>query len=481
MGRIIIVLAGLMLCCGIVQEARAQGITIDTSDVRILFTPGNVLPQRTDTLTKSADIGAPGASGWDFSKLHTTSVTYLQSKKPSTTTYAADFPAATHALQDTGFTFSFHSDTFGDILLKGSGYMYYTLASSKLDNAGFKGAGQAYIFANPYPASGAWVNSPAATELAFPLQMGKSWTAVYTEAISGSVAALGTIIPFGPVTNAHTISFVVDAYGTLTLPDGVSRDALRIKKTDRYLNGTVPGTRVSYIVRARDGGSVQFTVADTNAVRGTVGVNGILWSEGEPDFPMPIVLSQFSARLKDDGAVLVSWATTSETNNFGFYLQRKRADDPSFADVAGAFTAGHGTTIQPQQYSFMDDPGAVGAWWYRLRQVDLDGSVRYSDPVRVESVTGVTGTVPVTSFLAQNYPNPFNPTTTIGFGTAERAFVSLRVYNALGQEVAVLQNGDMEAGNHTVSFDARTLPSGMYWYTLQTGSFRATKQLVLVR
>jgi hypothetical protein len=216
-------------------------------------------------------------------------------------------------------------------------------------------------------------------------------------------------------------------------------------------------------------------------VRGTVGVNGILWSEGQADFPLPIVLSQFSARQAGDAGVLIMWQTTSETNNFGFYLQRKHADDAAFTDVAGAFIAGHGTTIQPQSYMFTDASGTPGAWWYRLKQVDLDGAIRYSDPIRVEAVTGVSTTVPMSAFLAQNYPNPFNPSTTIGFGLPERSYVTLRVFNALGQEVTVLQNGEMEAGLHTVSFDARTLPSGMYWYTLQTGSFRATKQLVLVR
>lgn len=481
MGRFTAVLVGMILCLGIVQDARAQGIAIDTSDVRILFTPGKTLPQRTDTLTTSMDIGAPGASGWDLTKLHSSTLTTLTAKLPSATTYAADFPGATHALQDDAFTFSFYSETFSTILLKGSGVAYYTLANNTLTNAGFKGTGSAYIFGSPYPAQGAWLNSPSSTEFAFPLQMGKSWTSSYTESISGSVFALGTNVPFGPVYNTHTISFVVDAYGTLVLPDGISHEALRIKKTDHYVNGTVPGTRVGYILRARDGASVAFTVSDTNAVRGTVGVSGILWSEGQADFPLPIVLSRFIATQTEGGGVLISWATTSETGNFGFYLQRKHADDATFSDVPGAFIAGHGTTIQPQTYAFTDMPGTDGAWWYRLKQVDLDGSFRFSDPVRVEAVTSVSGTVPVEAFLAQNYPNPFNPSTTISFGVPARGYVTMRVFNALGQEVALLQNGEMDAGLHRVTFDAHALPSGTYWYTLQAGAFRATKQLVLVR
>lgn len=481
MGRFSVVLVGLILCLGIVQDARAQGITIDTSDVRILFTPGKVLPQRTDTLTTSLDIGAPGASGWDLSKLHSSTLAMLVAKLPSATAYAADFPGTTHALADTAFTYSFASDAFGTILLKGSGVAYYTLANSTLTNAGFKGSGSAFIFGNPYPAQGAWLNAPAATEFVFPLQLGKNWNSSYTESIAGSVVALGSSIPFGPVYNVHQISFVVDGYGSLTLPDGISREALRIKKTDHYVNGSVAGTRVGYILRARDGASVAFTVSDTNAVRGTVGVSGIVWSEGQADFPVPIVLSQFNATQTDGGGVLISWATASETENFGFYLQRKHADDAAFTDIPGAFIAGHGTTIQPQTYAFTDMPGTSGAWWYRLKQVDLDGSFRFSDPVRVEAVTSVAGTVPAATFLAQNYPNPFNPSTTISFGVAERGAVILRVFNLLGQEVALLHRGEMDAGLHSITFDAHALPSGTYWYSLQAGAYHATKQLVLVR
>ncbi len=489
MGRNLVVVAGLVVCLGLMQHVRAQGITIDTGDVRILFAPGASLPQRTDTLTRSADIGAPGATNWDFTKLHTTSVTHFIGKVPSSTAYAADFPAATHALEDTAFTYSFASATFGTILLKGTGVLYYTLAGGKLDNAGFKGAGQAYIFGNPYPASGAWLNAPPATELVFPLQMGSTWTSNYTESIAGSVFALGTNVPFGPVYNTHAISYVVDAYGSLTLPDGLSRDALRIKKTDHFVNGTLPGTRVGYIIRARDGSSVQFSVDDTLSVQGTVGIANVIWSEGEADFPVPIVLAQFTARADGDGAVLIAWATASETNNFGFYLQRKRGDDEAFADVPGAFVAGHGTTIQPHSYTFTDASAGAPDVWYRLKQVDLDGSVRYSDPVRVEGVTTVGSTVPVSSYLAQNYPNPFNPTTTITFGIAGPSQVTLRIFNALGQEVALVHEGVMDAGVHAVVFDARTLPSGMYWYVLQVlpqgrseeQPFRATKQLLLVR
>jgi len=90
-------------------------------------------------------------------------------------------------------------------------------------------------------------------------------------------------------------------------------------------------------------------------------------------------------------------------------------------------------------------------------------------------------TLPVAYSLEQNYPNPFNPSTTIRFSLPERSRVNLAVYNNLGQQVAVLQNGEQEAGYHEVTFDASRLPSGVYFYRLQAGSYVETRKLCLVR
>ena len=83
--------------------------------------------------------------------------------------------------------------------------------------------------------------------------------------------------------------------------------------------------------------------------------------------------------------------------------------------------------------------------------------------------------------LQQNYPNPFNPSTTIRYGLPNRSHVTLTVFNTLGQQVSVLQNGEQEAGYHEVQFDGSGLASGVYLCRIQAGSYVETKQLLLVR
>ncbi len=83
--------------------------------------------------------------------------------------------------------------------------------------------------------------------------------------------------------------------------------------------------------------------------------------------------------------------------------------------------------------------------------------------------------------LDQNFPNPFNPSTTIRYGLPHKSAVQLTVFNTLGQQVAQLVNGDMEAGYHEVRFDGSKLASGVYLYRVQAGNFVETRKLLLVR
>lgn len=83
--------------------------------------------------------------------------------------------------------------------------------------------------------------------------------------------------------------------------------------------------------------------------------------------------------------------------------------------------------------------------------------------------------------LQQNYPNPFNPNTKINFSIPEQTIVKLKIFNAIGQEVATILNTELAAGNHTVDFNAESLSSGVYFYRIETPNFTSTKKMILMK
>jgi hypothetical protein len=83
--------------------------------------------------------------------------------------------------------------------------------------------------------------------------------------------------------------------------------------------------------------------------------------------------------------------------------------------------------------------------------------------------------------LQQNYPNPFNPLTTIEFTLEQSSFVELEVYNTLGERVAIVESKELVAGKHAYNFDARMLPSGLYFYRIQAGNFKDVKKMILLK
>ena len=97
------------------------------------------------------------------------------------------------------------------------------------------------------------------------------------------------------------------------------------------------------------------------------------------------------------------------------------------------------------------------------------------------SASDVAIGVPSTFALHQNYPNPFNPSTTISYTLPVQSFVTLKVFNVLGQEVATLVNGIESPGSKSVRFDGGRLPSGVYFYRLQAGSYSGTRMLLIVK
>ncbi len=186
---------------------------------------------------------------------------------------------------------------------------------------------------------------------------------------------------------------------------------------------------------------------------------------------LPVELTSFSANVVNN-SVSLNWSTATELNNSGFEVQRA-LDGSDFEAIS--FVDGFGTTTEFREYSFTDNSVNAGKYQYRLKQIDYDGSFEYSNVIEVNVGT------PVQFELAQNYPNPFNPSTKINFSTPEAGNVKLVIYNLIGESVAEVVNTNMEAGYHTVSFNAANLPSGIYFYTLSAGQFNQTKKMTLMK
>lgn len=191
---------------------------------------------------------------------------------------------------------------------------------------------------------------------------------------------------------------------------------------------------------------------------------------------VPVELSSFSANISGSDVIL-DWTTASETNNKGFDVERKIfSPQPAAGNWEKiGFVGGFGTTTEPKSYSFSDNNLASGNYSYRLKQVDFDGSYKYSNTVEVEVNS-------VSEFsLSQNYPNPFNPSTQINFSIPKDEYVILKVYNSLGQEIADLFNGIAKAGSHEIIFNGSNLSSGIYYYRIEAGENTSVKKMILMK
>lgn len=194
------------------------------------------------------------------------------------------------------------------------------------------------------------------------------------------------------------------------------------------------------------------------------------------DAVVPVELVSFSAsviQLNNENSVELSWMTVTELNNSGFNVERK-TQNTDWVNIG--FVDGHGTTTEAQSYSYVDKNLSSGSYSYRLKQVNFDGSFTYHQLSEIVEISSISAFI-----LSQNYPNPFNPATMISYQIPKEGQVSLKVYDMLGNEVATLVNEIKPAGEYQVEFKAGTLASGIYFYSLQAGSFMETKQMMLVK
>ncbi len=199
---------------------------------------------------------------------------------------------------------------------------------------------------------------------------------------------------------------------------------------------------------------------------------------GDSDNPLPVQLSRFTGGSTPSGVAL-AWTTASEVDNAGFGIVRDGIEIATFQNTPTL--RGRGTTSETTQYTFTDATVEVGhTYQYTLRSYDFNGTRHdYPNTVSVEVTENSDRTFRYD--LAQNYPNPFNPSTWIEYELASAGDVRLEVFDMLGRKVATLVSARQNAGVHRINFNARTLSSGVYFYTIRAGRFSQTKKMMLIK
>jgi hypothetical protein len=189
---------------------------------------------------------------------------------------------------------------------------------------------------------------------------------------------------------------------------------------------------------------------------------------------LPVEMTSFTAAAQSTSALL-KWSTATEVNNYGFNIERRAIASSAWAMVG--FVAGNGTSNTTHKYAYTDNNLPAGSYIYRIKQIDNDGTFKYSQSVELE-----VNLAPATIGLSQNYPNPFNPSTKISFALANTEYARLMVYDLLGQRVETLFDGIADGQKeYIVTFDASQLAGGIYFYKIQTATRTDVRRMMLVK
>ncbi len=146
-----------------------------------------------------------------------------------------------------------------------------------------------------------------------------------------------------------------------------------------------------------------------------------------------------------------------------------------------AFISGNGTSLTPRQYSYTDNSAKSGKFSYRLKQIDQNGTFKYSIVINA----GLE--VPGSFSLRQNYPNPFNPSTVIRYAIPFESSVKISIYNSLGQCVREFNESSRQPGYYEINFNASGMASGVYFYSIKAVSsdgknnFSAVKKMMVLK
>jgi hypothetical protein len=288
-------------------------------------------------------------------------------------------------------------------------------------------------------------------------------------------------LPATSSTELNDRYWVVNAFGT---PGTFSTSLAFVVPSTFTNNGTASVSSYNLYKRnsTSDGSWILAVSGASRVAIDTVVFDGITsfsqFTIGTDD-PLPVEIASLNIQYRAPNVEL-RWKTASEVNNTGWEIQRLEGKwgNGSIGEwVRTGFVEGGGTSNSPKEYSFDDRNLKSGTYSYRLKQIDRDGKFKYSQNVEVH-----VGSVPNVFALEQNYPNPFNPATMICFTLEKPGLTTLKVFDAIGREVATLVNESLDAGvYHQKQFDGSTLSSGIYIVRLQNNGAHTLKKMMLLK
>jgi len=244
---------------------------------------------------------------------------------------------------------------------------------------------------------------------------------------------------------------------------------------------TVGGKAVYPVITGDANGGI-ITWQDSRNVSNDIYASGVS-ADGNMGV-LPVELTTFTINISDS-KVTLNWQTATEVKNYGFEIERT-SPRPSPSEGEGGearrgwdkigFVQGNGNSNSPKEYSFSDHPILSGSYSYRLKQLDNDGTFKYSETVEANVVQILND-----FSLNQNYPNPFNPSTTIAYDIPKTSLVSISVYDILGKEIKLSANEQKNPGHYEIIFDAKELAGGIYYYSIKAGEFSQSKKMILLK
>ncbi|MFO8100375.1 MAG: T9SS type A sorting domain-containing protein, partial [Salinibacter sp.] len=261
-----------------------------------------------------------------------------------------------------------------------------------------------------------------------------------------------------------TWEHVPDQWG-LTLHDTATDSTINLRTDTSYAFSLSPAA-------ASVEGSAGATMAPPAPVRAQAQSDSARFMLTVQPTPIPVELAHFDARTAGPTARL-TWTTASETNNAGFHVEHRGPERTAFAPLG--FVDGHGTTDTPRHYRFRTDSLDPGRHVFRLRQMDLDGSVTRSDTVAVQMRLARDAEMTLA-------PNPIRKTGTVTIRVRTPQTVEVALYDLLGRRVRTLHTGRLPAQRaHSLPIRAGDLSSGSYLLRAEGEHFRVTRRVTIVR